>query len=69
MEELKFPQEEDLMNYTRNTKPAEIQIPPGLLQERLSRQNNDEGDKCYVVILIQSCLVSTVVDDLMHALR
>ena len=44
MEDLTFPQEEDLANYTRNFKPAEIQIPPGLLQERLSQQN-DEGDE------------------------
>ena len=41
MADLKFPQEEDLANYTLDFKPAEIQIPPGLLEERLSQQNND----------------------------
>ena len=41
MEDLTFPQEEDLANYTLDFKPAEISIPPGLLEERLSQQNND----------------------------
>ncbi len=37
--DLTFPQEEDLANYATDFVPAEISIPPGLLQERLSQQN------------------------------
>ncbi len=44
MDELKkdltFPQQEDLANYSFSAfVPAQISIPPGFLQERLSQQN------------------------------
>ncbi len=47
MDELKkdltFPQEEDLANYSSSSAfiPAQISIPPGFLQERLSQQNGN----------------------------
>ncbi len=46
MDELKkdltFPQEEDLANYSSSAFiPAQISIPPGFLQERLSQQNGN----------------------------
>ncbi len=39
LRDLTFPQEEDLANYSSLVVPAEISIPRGLLQERLSQQN------------------------------
>lgn len=47
MEDLKFPQEEDLVNYTLSGYvPAEVKLPPGLLQERLSQQQDDSNYNC-----------------------
>ncbi len=40
--DLRFPQDEDLANYSSLTFiPAQISIPPGFLQERLSQQNGN----------------------------
>ena len=38
MEDLRFPHDEDLVNFSSITPTAEVQVPVGLLQERLDQQ-------------------------------
>ncbi len=62
MDELKndltFPQEEDLANYSSSAFiPAQISIPPGFLQERLSQQN---GNRYFYYHRLPLILASTI---------
>ena len=44
LEDLRFPQEEDLTNYSLSFMPAEMIVPHGLLTERLQQENaSSEG--------------------------
>ncbi len=64
MDELKndltFPQKEDLANYSISESavvPAQISIPPGFLQERLSQQN---GNRYFYYHRLPLILASTI---------
>ncbi len=43
IDNLKFPQTEDLLNFIVTTIPAEIEIPAELLEERLNQQIGERG--------------------------